>query len=190
MPLDKDIQIYLAAVRLAHVAHKSQSYGDVAYTRHLAHVENVLSRFAFTDAELWAAAWLHDAVEDKTGVTLKDINRQCGLMVALAVEALTDGEGANRRERKAESYFKMQSRTEVIPVKLADRIANLESCLSDGNKSLAQMYRKEHAEFRGKLHHASLTVGSTHTRVFAMWAYLDELLAMVDEAADPQPAGA
>jgi (p)ppGpp synthase/HD superfamily hydrolase len=171
----------LNAVTLAHQAHAGQMYGDAPYTRHLAHVENVSVATASLTLTLLAAAWLHDAVEDKTSVTLNEINLllrfECD---AWLVEAVTDGEGKNRKERKAESYFRMFCRPEAIPLKLADRIANVESCLIDEvSVSLLEMYRKEHAEFRSKLYEASLRaeVSFMRTRVRGMWAYLDELLA-------------
>jgi (p)ppGpp synthase/HD superfamily hydrolase len=56
--IDNDVRIYLNAVTLAHQAHAGQMYGDAPYTRHLAHVENVLSRHGFSDPTLLAAAWL------------------------------------------------------------------------------------------------------------------------------------
>jgi (p)ppGpp synthase/HD superfamily hydrolase len=177
--MDAEVGMYLAAVKLATAAHAGQMYGDVPYTIHLAHVEHTLVRFDFTEPHLLAAAWLHDSVEDKTGVTLDEINRKLGLVMVQLVECLTDGEGANRAERKAQSYYRMACRPESIPVKLADRIANVEACVLSGDGRLA-MYRKGHAEFRKKLHHASLTVGATHMRTRAMWSYLDDLIAGSD----------
>lgn len=174
--IDSEVQMYLEAVKLATNAHADQRYGDAPYIVHLAHVENTLVRFSFTEPRLLAAAWLHDSVEDKTGVTIDEINRKVGLWAALYVEALTDGEGANRKERKAESYRMMRNRPEAIPVKLADRIANVEAGILGGS-DLVAMYRKEYPEFRKQLRHASLTVGSTNTRVRAMWSYLDDLLS-------------
>jgi guanosine-3',5'-bis(diphosphate) 3'-pyrophosphohydrolase len=174
--LDSDIQMYLAAVKLGTEAHAQQRYGDAPYTVHLAHVENALVRFGFTDPHLLAAAWLHDAVEDNTGVSLHEINLKVGLIVALLVEAVTDCDGETREERKRESYRWMRGRPEAIPVKLADRIANLEASRLTNSDKLA-MYQKEYGEFRKQLYHASLTIGSTNIRVRAMWSYLDDLLA-------------
>jgi (p)ppGpp synthase/HD superfamily hydrolase len=142
--LDSDIHVYLAAVKLGTEAHATRRYGDSPYTVHLAHVENTLTRFGFTDPYLLAAAWLHDAVEDKTGVTLDDINIKAGLTVALLVEAVTDGEGQNREDRKVESYRRMRGRAEAIPLKLADRIANVEACyLTRSENNFHDTWRNE-----------------------------------------------
>jgi (p)ppGpp synthase/HD superfamily hydrolase len=176
-----DVKTYLEAVRLGHIAHAEQRYGALPYTRHLAHVENVLSRFGVYDDEMHAAAWLHDAVEDNASVTMEDVRRYCGDGVAALVEAVTDGEGRNRAERKQASYSKMLDTPKAIALKLADRTANVESCLYDNNTrvGLLDMYRKEHAHFRETLYAASLTVSNFHSRVWSMWLYLDGLLARV-----------
>lgn len=175
--LDYDIKTYIEAVKFGHEAHKEQLYGQHPYTRHLAHVENVLTRFAFTDLDYLAAAWLHDSIEDETGVSAEKIIERLGSpTIARLVVSVSDGKGANRRERKQSSYEKMRAYPESISLKLADRIANVESCIHDGNDWLLSTYCKEHAGFREQLFHVSQTVGSTNTRIRAMWAYLDELL--------------
>jgi (p)ppGpp synthase/HD superfamily hydrolase len=179
MILEHDIRVYIEAIKWAHELHQGQKYGDYPYTRHLAHVENVLSRFGFNESstqDLIAAAWLHDAMED-CGLTAKKIIERLGsATIARMVSCVTDGEGQNRKERKRASYEKMADYPHSIPLKLADRIANVESGIKD-NPNLLAMYRKEHQDFRKQLHHASLTIGSFHSRVFAMWEYLDGLMA-------------
>lgn len=177
MTLAEDIRAYIEAVKLGHEAHAEQRYGNYPYTRHLAHVENVLARFSFTDLGLLAAAWLHDSVEDG-GVPVELLLDRFGHSVTRLVTAVTDGQGKDRKARKRESYAKMQEFPQAIPLKLADRIANVESSLLE-RSGLVEMYRGEHEEFRGQLYEASLSEGSgyTQTRVRAMWSYLDALIA-------------
>lgn len=171
---------YLAAVKLGHQAHAGQTYAGLPYTRHLAHVENVLHRFGWRNPDLLTAAWLHDALEDKTGVTVEQIGGLCGAAVAKFVTAVSDGEGRNRKERKQASYLKMCGHPESIRLKLADRIANVETCLIEGDMGLFQMYRKEHEEFRALLFVRSrqfVTEGlPAWRRVTQMWEYLDEII--------------
>lgn len=149
-------------------AHDGQRYGDHPYIDHLADVVRVLRRFGFFDDDLMTAAWLHDSVED-AGVLLADIATQFGDDVAALVYAVTDGEGKNRRERKTESYRKMAERPRAIILKLADRIANVESSIQN-NGGLLQMYRKEHSMFVEKLQALSPPESRD------MWEYLAKLL--------------
>lgn len=178
---DKDIQRYVRAMDFACDAHASQRYGTRPHIRHLAHVEGVLLRFNFSDYDLLAAAWLHDAIED-AGVTHSEIARRFGDGVALLVFAVTDGEGANRRERKAASYAKMIKYPKAIILKLADRVANTESSLVSGDH-LIGMYRKEYPAFREKLYAASLGEANAdcRTRVAALWSYLHDITVNVPE---------
>lgn len=172
---DKDIQRYVRAMDLACDAHTGQTYGTRPYVRHLAHVESVLLRFSFSDYDLLAAAWLHDTIED-TSVSYLQITEQFGDNVALLVYAVTDGEGTNRRERKAASYAKMVKYPRAIILKLADRVANTESSLVSGDQ-LIGMYRKEYPAFREKLYAVSLGDGNAdcRTRVAALWSYLHDI---------------
>jgi (p)ppGpp synthase/HD superfamily hydrolase len=163
-----------------HVEIRRQQYGSLPYTAHLDAVVNVLERYGVSDENILAAGYLHDILEDCPEVTGQMLAQEFGAEVVALVLCVTDGEGKNRKERKVQSYFRMQSRPEVIPLKLADRIANVESCLIDeASVSLLEMYRSEHAEFRSKLYEASLRaeVSFMRMRVRGMWAYLDELLA-------------
>jgi len=127
-------------------AHGDQRYGNKPYWRHLQDVEDVLKDFGFVSSDYQAAAWLHDVVED-TAITIDDIHNQFGKEVSRLVWAVT-GEGHNRRARQASIMKKLHNTKEACPLKLADRIANLEAAVQEGNvQGKFAMYHKEQAEF-------------------------------------------
>lgn len=153
--------------------HAGQQYsGGLPYTHHLAAVENVLRRFseihnATLDGypeynEVLAAAWLHDVVED-TPTKIKEIIELFGAEVANLVFAVTNEPGPNRKMRAAITYPKIRRVRLAVHLKLADRIANVET---GGN--LVQMYKDEYEDFRRALR----TPGVAD----AMWAHLDGLM--------------
>lgn len=127
-------------------AHGDQRYGDKPYWRHLQDVEDVLKDYGFVSSTYQAAAWLHDVVEDTT-VTIDDVFNQFGEDVSRLVFAVT-GVGHNRRARQANIMKKLHNTKEACPLKLADRIANLEAAIQEGNtQGKFSMYYKEQAEF-------------------------------------------
>lgn len=164
------------AMNFACRAHADQCYGEFPYVRHLAHVALVLAQFGFADEDWLAAAWLHDARED-TLASRDDIEGLFGERVALLVEAVTDGEGRNRRARHEQSFARMAEYPDAIVLKLADRIANVESSQVAGNDGLLEMYAREHDEFCERLLSLSLKIDGCGTRVAAMWSHLNALLA-------------
>jgi (p)ppGpp synthase/HD superfamily hydrolase len=157
------------AKTIAVAAHGNQSYGAFPYVVHLAAVEEVISRFGLGHTvEFRAAAWLHDVLED-TGLTRDAIEMEFGPNVANLVWAVTDGEGANRAERKAAVYPKIRRIDGAIYIKLADRIANVEA----GGK--VDMYRKEQKTFKDELYQ-----NPGPPPALAMWEHLDNLLINSD----------
>jgi (p)ppGpp synthase/HD superfamily hydrolase len=155
------------ARRLAIAAHGGQRYGDQPYQVHLAHVDQVVQRFRH-DEVMRAAAWLHDTVED-TALSLEEVAREVGDEVAAIVAAVTDEPGPNRKARKALTLEKLSRASAAARgVKLADRIANVESCVRDGRDDLLAMYRGEQAELRRLLY-----VAGEHD---PQWSHLDSLL--------------
>lgn len=157
-----------AFATLHHVIRKGQMYGVVPYTHHLSDVENVLREFGITDVEMLQASWGHDIIED-TDVKLRDIRENFGERVASLVFAVTSEEGVNRKTRNALTYPKIrEAGDDAVRLKLADRIANVRN----GGGS-AQMYAKEHNEFRHQLYNPGCTTITSH-----MWACLDHLIEM------------
>jgi (p)ppGpp synthase/HD superfamily hydrolase len=137
-------------------------------------VAEVLTSFGFsieTDPYLMIGAWLHDSIED-TDLTKHEVEAEFGSDVADIVWRVTDEAGGNRKERKARTYPKTRESEDAIILKLADRIANVESSLVTGG-DLLHMYRKEHAYFT-----ESLRPFSTKEKALEMWAHLNGLLAI------------
>jgi GTP diphosphokinase / guanosine-3',5'-bis(diphosphate) 3'-diphosphatase len=122
-----------------HFARKAHGEGlrksGEPYITHPVAVAGILAELRM-DAEVLAAAMLHDVVED-TIVTLPDIEREFGLGVARLVDGVTKVEQLptdiqkTGRERNKEAEFlrktflAMGSDIRVILIKLADRLHNM-----------------------------------------------------------------
>lgn len=124
--------------------HGDQRYGDFPYQKHLLDVYNVLIRFNYVDMELLAAAWLHDLIED-TPVDHTHLSTIFSKKIADLVEAVSGGTG-NRAQRNNKILNQLLDFHAAIPLKLADRIANMEWALLT-NRKLLRMYLKEQPHF-------------------------------------------
>jgi guanosine-3',5'-bis(diphosphate) 3'-pyrophosphohydrolase len=154
------------AFEFAKRAHAGQDYGGGDFhENHLARVIATLREYEVDDPVLLAAAWLHDTVED-TDTTIDDIRREFGDDVADLVWRLTDEPGKNRKERHHLTHVKIRGRVEAVRIKLADRIANVESSIEQ-KTHLRGMYREEHPAFRNDLFREG--------EWSEMWARLDKL---------------
>jgi hypothetical protein len=152
----------LRARNFAIERHAGQMYGDQPYVYHLDLVKGVLERFGYTDPELLQAAYLHDVIED-TPTTREEVEQAFGPRVAALAWAVTDEPGANRKERKINTYPKIKATPGATAIKLADRIANTEN--PNGMKN--DMYRKEQPAFREALYTGEYQ---------DMWDHLDTVL--------------
>ncbi|HQC79556.1 MAG TPA: HD domain-containing protein [Accumulibacter sp.] len=152
------------------LAHGNQRYGDWPYAFHLDAVAELLKPYG-QDAQ--AIGYLHDVVED-TMITVEDIRQRFGPLVADCVAVLTDAPGANRAERKAGTYARMANvagPTELaLLVKVADRLANVRTCVADGKSRLWEVYRKEQPTFKKAAYRPGLC---DH-----LWEELEVLLEM------------
>jgi len=181
-----------AIVAWARSAHADQKHGPRPYTAHLAEVEAVLHRFSYdpnaagldeaalTRAQtLSLAAWLHDIVED-TPVTLDEVRERAGQDVAALVGAVTNEEGPNRHARHLKTYPKIASTPNAVILKLADRIANVETCLCGGDSKsvrLFKMYQREFEGFRSALQRDAAA---------PMWKHLAQLMRKEPGGTPPQ----
>lgn len=129
-------------------AHKDQQYGKDPYSVHLDAVAAIAKPYGETAQVI---AYLHDVVED-TPVSIDDIEREFNLLVAKSVAILSDEPGPNRQTRKRKTYEKMASITGELEiallVKAADRLANMQACVSNNNKRLTDIYQSEYPVFR------------------------------------------
>ncbi len=103
-----------------------RKYSKQPYHVHLEAVARLVASVS-DDAEMIAAAWLHDTVED-TPATLDDIETQFGMPVAELVEELTDvskpGDGNRARRKAIDRQHSAQASPRAKTVKLADLIDN------------------------------------------------------------------
>lgn len=140
-----------SAFAFATKAHEGQKYGGAyPYTHHLDRVVQVLMWAGFSkDRALLNAGWLHDTLEDQPGrVTYQLLWDSFGLDVANLVKAVTDKPGKNRREKHEATYPGIRrAGARAVALKLADRIANVEFSVLEGDEGKLEMYRKEHADF-------------------------------------------
>lgn len=161
---------------LAIKLHGDKKYGDLPYQVHLDHVAGVMQRFGVTDPDIVAACFLHDALED-TEATPKVLVTLTNERVAALVDAVTDGKGSNRKERKERPYALIPTVPDSILLKLADRIANLENGHAN-ESSLVGMYQKEHAEFEARLYDAAKVEKGKNPRLARMWRYYRMLVSV------------
>lgn len=149
-------------------AHRGQMYGRDPYMLHVWNVVLVVQAVT-DDPDMVSAAFLHDVLED-TNTTREQVLSTFGPRVEAMVWACT-GVGANRRERNTSIHAKLEALPEALLVKVADRIANVESCWENRDSRLF-MYHREYPEFRKlkKLNETTLTPLAT------LWERLDALM--------------
>jgi (p)ppGpp synthase/HD superfamily hydrolase len=114
----------LAAHR--HAGQQRKGRGSEAYVNHLAEVANLLSvATSGEDAELVAAGWLHDTMED-TETTRGELEQRFGLRVAGLVAEVTDDMTLpkdQRRRKQVEDVPKKSTGAKLI--KIADKLSNV-----------------------------------------------------------------
>ena len=121
-----------------------RKYSDQPYQVHLESVARMVASVS-DDAEMIAAAWLHDVVED-TPATLGDVEREFGPAVAALVQDLTDvsrpsdGNRAIRKETDRQHTAHASPRAKTI--KLADLIDNCQDITSHDAR-FARVYLSE-----------------------------------------------
>lgn len=147
--------------------HKGQVHGPRPFWHHLRDVVNVLKEFGVKDADLLAAAWLHDVVED-TSVTITKVKTEFGDRVGVLVDALTDGPGKTRAEKKAKPYRMLPTIPGATTVKVADRIANVRFSHKQHAQRYLTCYKTEHPGFLKALR--------VQDELKEMWHHLDSLL--------------
>jgi (p)ppGpp synthase/HD superfamily hydrolase len=123
------IRLVSEAAELAARRHNGQrrkGRGEEPYVNHLAEVANMLSAVTNGgDAELVAAGWLHDTIED-TETTHAELAQRFGLRVAGLVEECTDNMGlskSERRQRQIDDAAKKSPGAKLI--KICDKISNI-----------------------------------------------------------------
>ncbi|HEU4534315.1 MAG TPA: HD domain-containing protein [Polyangiaceae bacterium] len=139
-------ELEAAARAFAIERHGAQRYGDAPYHVHLAAVRAVLADFGLGGA-LGVAAWLHDVLED-TPTSRGELEARFGAEACALAWAVT-GEGEGRGERARSMYEKIRACPAAAPLKVADRIANVEASRARPDK--LALYRAEREGFRRAL---------------------------------------
>lgn len=123
-----------------------RKYSNQPYEVHLKSVAGLVAEVC-DDAEMIAAAWLHDTVED-TPATLEDIEREFGAGVAALVDQLTDVSRAHDGNRAARKAIDREHLAQASPraktVKLADLIDNARDICKHDSR-FAQVFLQEMA---------------------------------------------
>ncbi|HEU0120951.1 MAG TPA: HD domain-containing protein [Bryobacteraceae bacterium] len=110
----------------AHWRHRRKDVDRTPYINHLAHVARLLAD-AGCDANLIAAGYLHDAIED-VRVSYETLAAEFGADIADLVKAVTDNKALRWRKRKQAQIDDAGAATpRVAALKLADKISNLYS---------------------------------------------------------------
>lgn len=130
-----------SARRLAIAEHAKHRHGDLPYSYHLTAVTGLVSCFTL-DANVIAAAWLHDIVEDCPDIDLDVVEHMTNRRVRDIVDLLTDPEGP-RALVKPISLARIASDEDAVLVKLADRYHNQASTLIGRRVRFAKLYSNE-----------------------------------------------
>jgi guanosine-3',5'-bis(diphosphate) 3'-pyrophosphohydrolase len=114
----------LAARRHNGMARKGR--GNEPYMNHLAEVANLLSTATDgADAELVAAGWLHDTIED-TGTTREELAQKFSERVASLVVECTDDMSLPKAERRRLQVVHAPDKSPGAKlIKIADKISNI-----------------------------------------------------------------
>jgi (p)ppGpp synthase/HD superfamily hydrolase len=114
----------LAARRHSGIPRKGRT--KEPYVNHLAEVASILAKVTNGgDAELIAAAWLHDTIED-TDTTEKELAQQFGARVAGLVAEVTDNMSLGKEERRRRQIADAPKKTPPAKlIKIADKISNI-----------------------------------------------------------------
>jgi len=128
MPADEQLAFFLRAAHFASHKHRDhrRKNGDVPYINHPLGVADILATEGrVRDAEILAAAVLHDTIED-TDTTYDELFAGFGERVAGVVAELTDDKSLPKHERKRQQVAHAgRLSTAARLVKLGDLLHNL-----------------------------------------------------------------
>jgi len=109
-----------------HTGQQRKGRGNEPYVNHLAEVANLLSIATDgSDAELVAAGWLHDTIED-TATTREELAQKFGERVAALVAEVTDDMTLPKQERRQKQIVDAPRKSPGAKlIKIADKISNI-----------------------------------------------------------------
>jgi (p)ppGpp synthase/HD superfamily hydrolase len=162
----------LSAVEFAELAHRGQvrKYTGVPYITHPLEVAQIVSAVG-ADEDVVIAALLHDVVED-TPVTLNQIAKAFGPIVARLVHEVTDISRPHHGNRKARKALDRQHLSTASPngmtIKLADLISNTQS-IAQHDPAFAKVYMREKKELMPLLHLGNAALLARASGLIAAW---------------------
>jgi guanosine-3',5'-bis(diphosphate) 3'-pyrophosphohydrolase len=126
---EKDLALLFRALAFAAHKHRDQRRKDAEASPYINHpialAEILAGEGGVADAEVLAAALLHDTIED-TDTSLEELRAEFGERIAAMVAEVTDDKSLPKAERKR---LQVEHAAGVSPgaklVKLADKICNL-----------------------------------------------------------------
>ncbi len=149
--MSADLPVVLKALAFAADKHRDQRRKDALaspYINHPIALANVLVREGeVTDADVLAAALLHDTVED-TQTTPAELRAAFGPAIAAIVEEVTDDKSLPKAERKrlqVEHAATMSAQAKLV--KLADKICNLRDMADQPPSKWDLARRREYFEW-------------------------------------------
>ena len=161
----------LAARRHNGMARKGR--GEEPYINHLAEVANLLSAATDgKDAELVAAGWLHDTIED-TETTREELVRKFSERVASLVVECTDDMSLPKAERRRRQVVSGPHKSPGARlIKIADKISNI------GARVHPDPSREEHADLVDYADWAEQVVAGCRGGNAWLDAKFDEMIGM------------
>lgn len=142
-------------------AHINHTYGDKPFTFHLDSVEKLATSIilayegrGYALPKIRIIAQLHDVVED-TDVSYEKLAEYFDAEIVDGVRLVTDVEASTRKERKTlvvkqlHAYAGLSGvRWMASIVKVADRLHNQGTCITDADLNRAKMYMREWKDFK------------------------------------------
>src|ERR1700694_2482334 len=115
-----------------HTGQQRKGRGNEPYVNHLAEVADLLSIATDgIDAELVAAGWLHDTIED-TETTREELAQKFGERVAALVVEVTDDMSLPKNERRQKQIVDAPKKSPGAKlIKIADKISNIRARIVD-----------------------------------------------------------
>lgn len=126
-PFSTGTEIVVRAADFAARKHENQrrKHGDVPYINHPIGVARILTESGVFDADVLAAALLHDTLED-TATTRGELVREFGQKIADIVCEVTDDKTLSKVERKKRQIeHAAELSKEAKLVKMADKLYNV-----------------------------------------------------------------
>jgi guanosine-3',5'-bis(diphosphate) 3'-pyrophosphohydrolase len=109
-----------------HTGQARKGRGDEPYVNHLAEVANLLAAATEgKDAQLVAAGWLHDTIED-AGIAREELSEDFGRRVADLVAEVTDDMSLPKEQRRQKQVTDAPKKSPGAKlIKIADKISNI-----------------------------------------------------------------